>query len=83
MQERVERQPLKMVKPTQRIRRVLPTNCLGVFNHFVGLANKGLNTSLLSSHKFFSGKESIKMSPQIFKNIYSLLVLMFSLECIA
>ena len=31
-----------MVKHTQTIRRLLPTNCLRVFNHFVGLACKGL-----------------------------------------
>ena len=32
-----------MVKHTQTIHRLLPTNCLNVFNHFVGLALKGLN----------------------------------------
>ena len=32
-----------MVKHTQIIRRVLPTNCLSVFHCFVGLAVKGLN----------------------------------------
>ena len=32
----------KMVKHTQRIRRLLPTNCLSVFDHFVGLALKEL-----------------------------------------
>ena len=31
-----------MVKHTQTIRRKLPTNCLSVFDHFVGLALKGL-----------------------------------------
>ena len=31
------------------IRRLLPTNCLGVFNHFVGLALKGLNTEIMIS----------------------------------
>ena len=34
-----------MVKQTQTIRvnlRLLPTNCLSVFDHFVGLAFKGL-----------------------------------------
>ena len=31
-----------MVKHTQTIRRLLPTNCLSVFDHFVGLALKGL-----------------------------------------
>ena len=42
-----KRQPHKTVKHTQTIRRLLPTNCLSVFNHFVGLALKGLrNISL-------------------------------------
>ena len=36
-------QPLKTVKHTQTIRRLLPTNCLSVFDHFVGLALKGLS----------------------------------------
>ena len=31
-----------MVKHTQTILRLLPTNCLSVFDHFVGLALKGL-----------------------------------------
>ena len=31
-----------MVRHTQTIRRLLPTNCLSVFEHFVGLALKGL-----------------------------------------
>ena len=35
-----------MVKHTQMIRRKLTTNCLSVFDHFVGLAVKGLNESV-------------------------------------
>ena len=31
-----------MVKHTQTIRRLLPPNCLSVFDHLVGLALKGL-----------------------------------------
>ena len=31
-----------MVKHTQTIRQLLPTNCLSVFDHFVQLALKGL-----------------------------------------
>ena len=38
-----KRQSHKMVKHTQTI-RVLPTNCLSVFDHFVGMAVKGLIT---------------------------------------
>ena len=32
----------KIVKHNQKIRRQQPTNCLSVFNHFVGLAFEGL-----------------------------------------
>ena len=32
-----------MVQHTQIIRRLLPTNCLSVFDHLVKLAIKGLN----------------------------------------
>ena len=31
-----------MVKHTQTIRRLLPTNFLSMFDHFVGLTHKGL-----------------------------------------
>ena len=31
-----------MVKHTQTIRQLLPMNCLSLFDHFVGLALKGL-----------------------------------------
>ena len=34
-----------MVKHTQTIRRQQPTNCLSVFDHFVGLVLKGLKIS--------------------------------------
>ena len=40
-----KRQPHKMVKHTQTIRRQQPTNCLSVFNHFVALVLKGLKQS--------------------------------------
>ena len=35
-----------MVKLTQTIRRLLPTNFLSVFDHFVGLSLKGLMLSV-------------------------------------
>ena len=38
-------QPHKIFKHTQTIRRLLPTDCLSMFDHFAGLALKGLNTS--------------------------------------
>ena len=40
-----------MVKHTQTIRRQQPTNCLSVFDHFVGLAVKGL-TCMKDFHIF-------------------------------
>ena len=41
-----KRQPHKIAKHTQKINRLLPTNCLSVLNHFVGLALKGLKNGL-------------------------------------
>ena len=38
----LKHQPHKLVKHIQIIRRLLPTNSLSVFDHFVGLALKGL-----------------------------------------
>ena len=40
------RQPRKMVKNTQKIRRLLPTNCFSVFHHFAELAFNGFNKYL-------------------------------------
>ena len=37
-----KRQPQKMVKHTQTIRQLSPTNCLSMFDLFVGLVVKGL-----------------------------------------
>ena len=34
-----------MVKHTETIRRLLPMECLSVFDHFVGLAIKGLTVA--------------------------------------
>ena len=44
--EGVERgQPHKMVKHTKTILLQQPTNCLKVFDHFVGLAPKGYSSA--------------------------------------
>ena len=40
-----KRQPHKMVKYAETIYRLLPTNCLNVLDHFVGLTLKGLRLS--------------------------------------
>ena len=42
-----KRQPHKMVKHTQTIRRQQPTNCLSVFDHFMRLALKGFKFDAL------------------------------------
>ena len=42
LNELFTRQPHKMVKHSQTIRRQQTTNCLCVFDHFVGLALKEL-----------------------------------------
>ena len=39
------RQIHKIVKHTQTIRRQQPTNCLSMFDHFGGLALKGLKNT--------------------------------------
>ena len=41
----------KMVKHTQTICRQQPTNCLNVFDHFVGLVLKGLTASTIAPVK--------------------------------
>ena len=43
--EPIKCQPHKMIKHTQTIRRLLRTNCLTVFDHFVGLPLTGLSKS--------------------------------------
>ena len=43
------RQPHKMVEHTQEIRQLLPTNCLSVFAHFVGLALKDVKIRFKSN----------------------------------
>ena len=50
-------QPHKMFKYTQTICRQQPTNCLSMFDHFVGLVLKGL---LVSSGRFYFLLESKK-----------------------
>ena len=52
-----EPQPHKMVTHTQTIHRQQPKNCLSEFNHFVGLALKGLKFVHINAHKNY-GKES-------------------------
>ena len=42
-----KRQPHKMVKHPQTVRREQPRSCLSVLDHFVGLSLKGLITTIL------------------------------------
>ena len=52
-------QPHKMVKHTQTIRLLLPTNCLSVFYYFVGLPLQGSNVCPdFRIYPDFLGKES-------------------------
>ena len=44
-------QPYKMIKHTQRIRWQQPTNSLSVFDHFVGLAFKGIRIRKVGNTK--------------------------------
>ena len=58
-----------MVKHTQTIRRLLPTNCLSVFDHFVRLALKYSGTCQASSffeiQVFFCASVFLYSSPRI------------------
>ena len=51
--EFIKCQLCKMVKHTQTIYRLLPTNCLTVFDHFTELAFKGLTGSPSEFHVVF------------------------------
>ena len=42
-----------MAKHTETIRPLLATNCLSVFDHFVGLALKGLIVSITPENDLF------------------------------
>ena len=46
------RQPQKMVKHTQTICRLLRTNCLSVFDHFVGMTVKGLKSDIVEINTY-------------------------------
>ena len=48
-----------MVEHTQTIRQVLPTNCFSVFDHFVGLALKGLTSLTFTGCIIQTNKTSI------------------------
>ena len=45
-----------MVKHTQTIRRQQPMTCLSVFDHFVGLALRGLKTKKIDLNFYFDLK---------------------------
>ena len=49
-----------MVKHTQTIRREQATNCLSVFDHFVGVAVKGLSNRYETSY-YFLKSDVVKM----------------------
>ena len=53
-----------MVKHTQTIRRLLAMNCLSVFDHFVGLALKGLNDHCSNYSGLIQRSGSVSMENQ-------------------
>ena len=46
------RQPDKVVKDNETIRQLLPNCCLGVFDHIVGLAFKGLTKRIKVTRRY-------------------------------
>ena len=48
-------QPHKMVQHNQTIRQKQATNCLSVFDHFVGLTLKGLTVNAVINHLVTTG----------------------------
>ena len=56
-----KRQPHKMVKHTQTICRLLPTNCLSVFDHFVGLTLKELTEIVKSKYRSMQSVDTPKI----------------------
>ena len=62
--QQILRQPHKMVKHTQTIRRPLRANCLNVLDHFVGLVLKELKIPSGNSLKVMSRKAKKNMSKQ-------------------
>ena len=61
-----------MTKHTQSFRRLLQTNCLGVFVHFVGLALKGLRISLINEDLNFP-VDLFTITKEIFSGKYHIL----------
>ena len=62
-----------MVEHTQTIRRLLPTNCLSVFDHFVGLAHTGLKMKfklvigITDTYNITSQIEFVLIKPRVIK----------------
>ena len=72
-------QPHKMVKHTQTICRLLPMNCLCVFDHFVGLTLKGLDFPHLST--IFRSQSTIQSIMHISQPIRQHILLRISDKC--
>ena len=60
-----------MVKHTQTIRRLLPMNCLSVFDHFVGLVLKGL---MLTTRATLMYKDVVENKQRHYKEFFSFIV---------
>ena len=71
-----------MVKQTQTIRRLLPTNCLSVFDHFAGLALIGLRLfiqKLSLSVGIYAYPQSDCLKPSYLRSMYQNLDLHFTI----
>ena len=75
-----KRKPHKMVKHTQAICRQKPTNCLSVFDHFVGLALKGLRrckvsviATVVMKHQPFPSQPRMKRKNKLKPFIFTLI----------
>ena len=62
-------QPQKMIKHTQTIRWLLPTSCLSVFDHFVGLALRGLKTCSCNAFNLHSSKMYFNLNSREFEQM--------------
>ena len=72
------RQPHKMVQHTQTIRRLLPANCLNVFDHFVGLARREINGLTLNLFRILSFNHG-NLIPEIYAVVIVVLQFLFKI----
>ena len=76
-----KRQPHKMAKHSQTIRRQKLTNCLSVFDHFVKLALKGLTISFFQKKFLFSFPLPFFFFLSFWRRFFHCFFLLFSWLC--